>query len=48
MSAKPTPIDRERARLKRLQASLAVPKFISIATPQPAKAKPAMGKFASA
>lgn len=47
MSAKPTPIDRERARIKRLMQRLPVPQHTSIRTSQPVKQKPACGVMAS-
>ncbi len=42
-----TPLERRRAAYDRLIASLKVPQHTSIATPQPGKALPASGVFAS-
>lgn len=47
MTAKPTPGQRERARIQRRIDSLAVPQNTSIRTPQQGKQKPGTGVFAS-
>lgn len=44
---KPTPAQKRRAQWDQLVLSLPVPQRTSIATPQPPKARPAHGAFAT-
>ncbi len=47
MSAKTNPVERRRAAIARLKASLNVPQYTSIKTAQASKQQPASRRFAT-